>query len=62
MFLKGETLRVAGGQKGPAVVAVRQRQNKWVSFIFVIVEIFKFDSFRPLKSYGEGWMVVRRAH
>jgi len=24
-----ETLRVAGGQKGLAVVAVRQCQNKW---------------------------------
>jgi hypothetical protein len=25
-----ETLRVAGGQKGPAVVGVCQRRNKWV--------------------------------
>ena len=43
MFRKGETLRVAGGQKGLAVVTVGQRLNKWVQFIlfFVIVEVSK---------------------
>ena len=30
LFWKGETLRVAGGQKRPAVVTVCQRQNKLV--------------------------------
>jgi hypothetical protein len=30
MFWKGETLRVAGSQKGLAVVAVPQCHNKWV--------------------------------
>jgi len=30
LFWKGETLRVAVGQNGPAVVSVRQRQNKGV--------------------------------
>jgi len=30
-----------GGQKGPAIVAVCQCQNKWVQFVFEIVEISK---------------------
>jgi hypothetical protein len=33
-----------------------------VSFIFVIVEISNFDSFRPHKSCRRGWMVVRHTH
>jgi hypothetical protein len=34
MFRKGEALRVAGGQKGLAVVAVCPRRNKGVLFNF----------------------------
>jgi len=33
MFRKGETLRVAVGQKGLALVAVSQCQNKWIWFV-----------------------------
>ena len=33
MFRKGETLCVAGGQRGLAVVAVCQCQNKWIWFV-----------------------------
>jgi len=40
-------LRVAGGQKCPAVVTVCQRQNKLVSFIFVIVEISNLEFIHP---------------
>ena len=35
VFRKGETLRVAGGQKGLAVVAVCPRRNKGVLFKFL---------------------------
>jgi len=38
---KGDTLRVSGGQKGPAVVTVCQRQINGFSSFFVIVDISK---------------------
>jgi hypothetical protein len=56
-------LRVAGCQKGLAVVAVRRCQKKrGLVHLFIIVEIRKSDGFRSLKSCGGGWMVVRRTH
>jgi len=57
MFWKGETLRIAGGQKGLAVVAVRPRRNKWVLFEFLNSGNFlTLTVLDPLYLAGEdGW-------
>ena len=50
MFRKGETLCVAGGQRGLAVVAVCQCQNKWIWFVLKQWKFLNFERFRPPKS------------
>jgi hypothetical protein len=63
MFRKGETLRVAGGQKGLVVVAVCPCRNKRVLFKFLNNGNFlTLTVFRPLKSCGGEWMVIRLTH
>jgi len=47
-------LRIAGGRKGPAVVALCLYRNKWGHFIFEIVEISKLWSGLDLLNLARG--------